>query len=86
MHCYICDREDDLITFNYDRGEYGPCTTCQTIIEETLAEFEEPETESQSTVGNAEGGRGSSVHCEGEQPQRDTGRPFCETHSVSSQS
>jgi len=50
MHCYICDREDDLITYDKVRGEFGPCTTCQAIIEETLQEFEEIDTEGQSTV------------------------------------
>lgn len=41
MHCYICDREDDLITFDKVQGKYSPCTVCQAIIEETLEEFED---------------------------------------------
>lgn len=53
MHCAICDREDDLITFDKVRGVFSDCIVCQAIIEETLAEFgEEPETEGQSTVDN----------------------------------
>lgn len=45
MHCPICDREDDLITFNKERQRYGDCTVCQAIIEETLEEFGEDEDE-----------------------------------------
>lgn len=80
MHCAICDREDDLITFDKVRGVFSDCTACQAVIEETLAEFEEPEIESQPSVDNTELRRGGSVHCEGEQPKRDTSRPFCETY------
>lgn len=39
MHCAICDREDDLITFDRVRGVFSDCTVCQAIIDETLAEF-----------------------------------------------
>lgn len=43
MHCPICDREDDLITFDKVRGQFGDCVVCQAIIEETISEFEEIE-------------------------------------------
>lgn len=45
MHCYICDKDDSLISFDKEHGEYSPCSTCQAIIEETLQEFEEVDTE-----------------------------------------
>jgi len=41
--CYICNREDDLITYDKARKEYGPCTVCQAIIQEALDEFKEEE-------------------------------------------
>ncbi len=55
MRCYICDRDDDLINFDKVRGEFGPCTVCQAIIEQTLEEFDEPD-ESQSSVDHTESG------------------------------
>lgn len=39
MHCAICDREDDLITFDKVTQRFSDCTVCQAIIDETLAEF-----------------------------------------------
>ncbi len=45
MHCPICDREDSLINFNRATGDFGDCTTCQAIIAETLADFEDEEDE-----------------------------------------
>lgn len=42
MHCYICDREDDLITFDHDTAQYGPCTVCKEVITECLESFDEP--------------------------------------------
>ncbi len=36
MHCYICDREDDLISIEPRTQLSGPCTVCQAIIMECL--------------------------------------------------
>lgn len=55
MHCYICDREDGLITFDKDLGEYSPCTVCQAFIAEILEDFEEPD-ESEPSVDHTESG------------------------------
>ena len=52
MRCYICDREDDLIVFDKGHQEFGPCTVCQAIIQETLEEFDE----GQSSVDYPESG------------------------------
>lgn len=41
MHCYICDCEDDLISFDSTTQAFGPCGTCQAIIDDTVADFEE---------------------------------------------
>lgn len=34
MHCYICDSDSDTIQFEH--GEYGPCSDCQSAIFECL--------------------------------------------------
>jgi ferredoxin len=47
MHCPICDREDNSISFNKATGTFGDCSTCQAVIDETLGEFEEPEDENE---------------------------------------
>lgn len=41
MHCFICDREDDLITFDKLTQSFSPCTDCQEAITECLEDFEE---------------------------------------------
>jgi len=47
MHCAICDREDDSISFNPKTGQFSDCSVCQSVIDETLEEFEhEDENES----------------------------------------
>lgn len=40
IRCYICDREDDLITYDKVRKEFVPCAVCQSIIEETIEEYD----------------------------------------------
>lgn len=45
MKCPICDREDATISFDKHTGKFGDCTTCQAIIDETLADFDEIEDE-----------------------------------------
>lgn len=32
MHCYICDREDDGISWNSLHKDFNPCFTCQAVI------------------------------------------------------
>jgi hypothetical protein len=39
MRCYICNREDDLITWDRRHQDFGPCMVCEAIIQETLEEF-----------------------------------------------
>lgn len=34
MHCYICDADSDTIQFEH--GEFGPCSDCQSAIHECL--------------------------------------------------
>lgn len=46
MHCGICDREDDLISYDKEHKEFTPCTDCQAIIEETVNGYEEIKAES----------------------------------------
>lgn len=43
MHCPICDREDDSITFDRKTGTFTDCLVCQAVIAETLEEFEDPD-------------------------------------------
>lgn len=43
MKCYICDREDDLIGFDYATESYNPCSTCLAVIADCLGDFEEDE-------------------------------------------
>jgi hypothetical protein len=43
VRCYICDRDDDLITFDKITQSYSPCTVCQEVINECLETFEEEE-------------------------------------------
>jgi cytidine deaminase len=41
MKCFICDREDDLISYDKTYHEFTPCSVCQAIINETLEEWED---------------------------------------------
>lgn len=36
MRCVICDKSDDLITFDNKRGEFTPCGECQNAITDCL--------------------------------------------------
>ena len=45
MHCYICDKQDDLIQYNKVQQEYGPCPVCMAIIQDCLDDFADPEEE-----------------------------------------
>jgi hypothetical protein len=39
MHCYICDKQDDLIQFDKATQEYGPCSVCMAVIQDCLDDF-----------------------------------------------
>lgn len=41
MKCFICNREDDLISFDRVYGDYGPCTTCAAVIQDCLDGYED---------------------------------------------
>lgn len=45
MRCYICNREDDLISRDKVTGEFGPCLVCLAVIEECLDDFQDEEKE-----------------------------------------
>lgn len=63
MRCYICDRNDDLIHYDRVHQEYGPCTVCQAIIQETLEEFEtEADTEDLFEVDHPGNGSDDRPH------------------------
>lgn len=36
VHCAICDKDDDLITFDVKRQQFTPCGTCQSAIQDCL--------------------------------------------------
>ena len=40
MHCHICDREDDLISYDKLSQEFSCCTTCQAVIDDCIAGYE----------------------------------------------
>lgn len=71
MHCAICDREDDLISYDKANEEFTPCTVCQAVIEETIDGYEEIRTESKPAVDNTEFRPGDRVYREGVEPQRE---------------
>lgn len=39
MKCYICDREDDLISFDRAYETFNPCHTCQEVIDDCIAGY-----------------------------------------------
>lgn len=39
MRCYICNREDDLISFDHRDDKPGPCRVCLEVIYDTLDSF-----------------------------------------------
>jgi hypothetical protein len=43
VHCFICDKEDDKITFDIVHQEYTPCTVCQLAIQECLEDYDSKE-------------------------------------------
>lgn len=43
MKCHICDKEDSLITYNKFTKEFSPCNECQSIIQETIEGYEQPD-------------------------------------------
>jgi cytidine deaminase len=45
MHCDICDRDHESVTFDASKREFTPCNVCQEVIDETLAEFEDQDEE-----------------------------------------
>lgn len=45
MHCYICDKQDDLIQFDKATQEFGPCSVCLAVIQDCLDDFKDDEVE-----------------------------------------
>lgn len=45
LHCQICDKEDNSISYDRVTGEFTPCLECQEAIQECLAEFDNLEEE-----------------------------------------
>ena len=45
MRCHICDKFIPVPTFNYTTGEYDPCPSCVSLIEETVADYDKKERE-----------------------------------------
>lgn len=41
MKCRICDQEDPFINFDETTKEFTDCSECQSIIQDTLLEFED---------------------------------------------
>jgi hypothetical protein len=41
MKCNICDNPLSEPKFNEDIGNYDPCDTCMTVIEDTLASYDD---------------------------------------------
>lgn len=40
MRCYICDKEDDAISYDRRYQEYSPCGACQEVIYECLMGYD----------------------------------------------
>lgn len=45
MRCYICNREDNKISWDSRHEDYGPCFTCQAVINEITYEQDDTDTE-----------------------------------------
>lgn len=73
MRCYICDRNDTLIHYDRVRHEYGPCTVCQAIIQETLEEFEDLATEDIIEMDHPGSGQDDRAHGSSVEPVREGG-------------
>ena len=41
MRCYICNAvlEDDSVNYNEDHGDYDPCPSCLSVIEDLTSGF-----------------------------------------------
>lgn len=68
MRCYICDRIDDLISYEKLTHEYTPCVVCQAIIQQTIEEYD---TEDQFEVDYAGRGQDDRSHGESVEPASD---------------
>lgn len=51
MHCLICDKEDDIISYDKLTGEFSPCGECQEAIDDCLDGYEPLEGEEVFDVG-----------------------------------
>lgn len=45
MRCYICDTEDDSITFDRETSSFSPCGVCQEVIFDCLVGYDEEESD-----------------------------------------
>lgn len=45
MRCAICDHDDSDLPLSVNTLIFGPCSACQDVIDETVAEYEEDEEE-----------------------------------------
>lgn len=43
IKCHICDKDDDLITYDKKRGEFTACGVCEAVIQECVDSYEAPE-------------------------------------------
>lgn len=41
MRCHICDTDVADLPYNTNTKTFEPCSACQEVIDETVAEFEE---------------------------------------------
>lgn len=71
MHCYICDREDDLIIIEPQTQLSGPCTVCQAAINECLEEYDQEDAtpENFPRLDHTKRGSEDRPHSEGVQPE-----------------
>ena len=83
MKCFICDRSDDLITYDKVRQEYGPCTVCQAIIQETIEGYGDPEFEDEFEMDHTRSGQDDRSHGESVESDSATGRSSREAYSIS---
>lgn len=44
MRCYICDCEDDSISFDRQDGRFSPCKTCQAVVQDTIFSYDDDDT------------------------------------------
>lgn len=48
MRCNICDTDDTDLPFDNITLIFGPCSACQDMIDETVAEYDENEEEAET--------------------------------------